>query len=141
MINAEDSATSHGCTESADLWWEVSGANVRKNRECCESMMVRHVNAHRGSINLGIFPRNGEEDRCVAECAEIIRIVRVLPQIVRVDHYKSPKSLLKAGIELVALPRTNRRLKAIASNHVEDYRVRRPQARQNQVFIERRFQH
>src|SRR6266481_5666409 len=102
--------------------------NVSEDGQCREAVEIRHADADRGPVNLRAFPGNGEEDRRVAERGEVIRVVRVLPQIVGVHHHVLSKSLLKAGIELVALAGANRRLQAGPADNVGDNRISRSQA-------------
>src|SRR5258708_2406999 len=103
-------------------------------------MAVGKAHAHGRSIDLRTLPRNGKENRRVTERAEVIRVVGVLPQVIGVHDEKLPKSLLKAGIELVALTGANRRLQARATDDVDDDRVARSQACENQVLVERGLQ-
>ena len=140
MVDAKDAAARHGGAESADLGRKKTRANVRKNGERAETMMVRQVYAHRGPVNFRVFPGNREEDGRVAKGAEVVAIVRVLPQIVGIDNQESSKGLLKPGIELIALARADGRLETGATDYVEDDRVGSAEAREDQVFIEGRFE-
>src|SRR6266478_5357075 len=141
VVDTEHFSTRDGGAQPADLWREIARPNVSKDGQCREAVEIRHADADRGPVNLRAFPGNGEEDRRVAERGEVIRVVRVLPQVVGVHHHVLSKSLLKAGIELVALAGANRRLQARAADNVGDNRISRSQACQNQVLIERRLQH
>src|SRR3979411_2894425 len=99
-------------------------------------MAVWQAHADGRSIDLRTLPCNGKEDRSVAKRAEVVRVVRVLPQVIGVHDEELPKSLLKAGIELVTLTGANRRLQACPADDVDDNGVTRPQAGENQVFVE-----
>ena len=103
-------------------------------------MIIGHAHADRRPVNLRALPCNGKKYRRVGERREVVRVVRKLPQVVGVHHRELSKRLLKAGIELVSLARPNWRLQAHAADHVEDDRVTRSQACQNQVLIERGLQ-
>ncbi len=137
VVDAEHSSVrEYGSAQPPDLWGEIACPDVSKNGECRQAMIIGHAHADGGSINLRALPCNREENRCVAERAEVISVVRVLPQVVGVHHDVFSKGLLKAGIELVALARANRRLQARAADHIHDDGVARSQACQNQVLIE-----
>ena len=110
VVNAKYFSTRDAGAQPANLWREVTGPDVGEHRERRETMKVGHTDAYRRSVNLRIFPSDGEEDRRVGERGEVIRVVRILPQVVGVHHRVLSKGLLKAGVELVALARTNRRL-------------------------------
>src|SRR5260370_41250761 len=125
---------------TADLWREIARPDVRKHRECREAVKIRHAHAYGRPVNLRIFPSDREEDGRVAERAEVIRVVCVLPQVVGIDDHELSKGLLEAGVELVALAGANRRLQARATDHIGDDRVTRAQACQDQVLVERRLQ-
>src|SRR5260370_39551424 len=103
---------------TADLWREIARPDVRKHRECREAVKIRHAHAYGRPVNLRIFPSAREEDGRVAEHAEVIRVVCVLPQVVGIDDHELSKGLLEPGVELVALPGANRRLQARATYHI-----------------------
>src|SRR5260370_22683804 len=125
---------------TADLWREIARPDVRKHRECREAVKIRHAHAYGRPVNLRIFPSDREEDGRVAERAEVIRVVRIFPQIIGVHHRILSKRLLEAGIKLVSLAGANRRLQARATDHIGEDRVTRAQAGQDQVLVERRLQ-
>src|SRR5260370_23390736 len=80
-----------------------TGPDVSKHRERRETMKIRHAHSHGRPVNLRAFPCYGKEDWRIAERTEVIRVVRVFPQVVRVHHHVLSKRLLKASIELVPL--------------------------------------
>ena len=88
-------------------------------------------------MNLGIVPSNREENGRVQEIAEVIRVVRVLPQIVGIDDQVFPEGLLKARVEFISLPgkdgsrRAEKRFGDGISNR----------AGEHQVFVEGGFHH
>ena len=63
---------------------------------------VRHAGADRIAGNLRIVPLDRESDRRVAQHAEVVRPVGVLPDVLAVDHQVFSESLLQAGVEFIA---------------------------------------
>ena len=108
-----------------------------RHGKCSQAVKIGHVQANRVSLNLGIVPGDGKEERRVVEHAEIVGVVRVLPHVIAVDDQVLAKSLLKAGVEFVALPGTNR---SGGAEHGGDDRIG-SRAGQHQIFIEGAFQH
>ena len=68
----------------------------------------RRSYAARDAVEFRIVPCDRERDGGVQKRTEVVRVVRVLPEIVRVNQQKFSNRLLKAGIELVAKSRLNR---------------------------------
>src|SRR5882724_11092177 len=139
VVDAEDLSAGNGRAQSTDLRRKITRADVSKHYQRREPMKIGQAHTHGRPVNFRIFPRNGEKYRRVAESGEVVRITRVLPQVIGIHHRVFSKCLLEAGIELVALAGTNRRLQALAANDIRDDWVRRSNAGQDQVFVERRL--
>ena len=87
MINSENAAGRGGRSSgSAKLREKEPCGHTRKDHERRESMEVRHAHAAGKSRNLGIVPRDREKDGRVAEDAEIVAVVRVLPDVLAREH-------------------------------------------------------
>ena len=69
-------------------------------------MQVRYTHATRESRDLGVVPLNGKEDRRIPQNAEVISVVRVLPNVLAGEDQVSSKCLLDSGMELVAPARS-----------------------------------
>src|SRR2546426_3502229 len=76
--------------------------------------------SHGESVDLRVVPRNGKEDGCDAEDAEIIGVVRVLPQIVGIHNEVFPQGLLEAPMKLVALAGTDGGCNARPDHRADD---------------------
>src|SRR5258708_26608974 len=142
VVNAEHLTAAHRSAQAAHLRREVPRPDVREHGERRQAMEIGNAYAHRGAVKLRIVPGNWEKDRSVGERAEIVRVVRVLPQVVCVYYQVFSKRLLKARIKLVSLPRANRRERLGAraiENGVYDG-VLGSHACQYQVLIERGLQ-
>jgi hypothetical protein len=66
-------------------------------------VQIDRADASRDAIQLGIVPGNGERDGRIQQRAEIVRVVRILPEIVQVDQQPFANALFQAGVELVAV--------------------------------------
>src|SRR5260370_30100605 len=98
VVDAKYFSTRDAGAQPADLGREIARPDVSKHRECREAVKIRHAHANGRPVNLRIFPSDREEDGRVAERAEVIRVVCVLPQVVGIDDHELSKGLLKAGI-------------------------------------------
>src|ERR1035437_8920025 len=104
-------------------------------------MEFRNVGMQRIARNLRVMPVDGEKDWSVAKHAEVEGIVRVLPDVFAADHCPLAESLLKTGMELVAITGVERTRHARGA--IEERRqhvVRAPGAGEDEVLIERRFE-
>src|SRR5579859_7639548 len=102
MIDAEH-AGGRSSSQTRDLWIKESRRDASQHHEGADAMEVRHAHPRRGAGNFGIMPANGEEDRCIEQIAEVVTVVGVLPQIIRVDYQYFAHGLLKAGVEFVSV--------------------------------------
>ena len=66
-------------------------------------MVIRHARAQRPAGDLGIVPLDGECDRRIAEHAEIVAVVRVLPDVFAADHEIFRECLFKAGMKFISI--------------------------------------
>src|SRR5215472_17525811 len=95
-----------------------------QNGQRRKPVKIGQADAYRRPVNLRVLPCNRKEDRCVAKGAEVVRIVRVLPQVVRIHDDELSKSLLESGIKLVALAGLERLLQTRPADYVHDNRIR-----------------
>ena len=72
-------------------------------------MEVRHAHTAGKSRNLRIVPRHRKKDWRVAENAEIVSVVGVLPDVFAGEDQVFPESLLKSSMEFIAPAGTQRR--------------------------------
>src|SRR5579864_1003716 len=84
------------------------------------------------------MPFDGEGNRRVAQDAEIVGIVGVLPDVFSVEHEVSSKSLLQAGMKLIAESGPEGRRDA--RHKRRDYRGVATIVREDEVFIEWSFE-
>src|SRR5579871_4346242 len=85
------------------------------------------------------MPVDWEEDRCIAEDAEIERIVRVLPNVVTADHNILAERLLQSSMELIPEAGLKRSLASLAAQQGRQHHIRASLAREHQVFVKWRF--
>src|SRR6202161_601953 len=103
VVDAEDAATlADGYAKSADLRREIAGCDARHHDEGAEAVPVGHTGAQQESGNFGVVPVDGKRDRRVAEHAEVVGVVRVLPDVLAVDDEMLAERLLQAGVKFVA---------------------------------------
>src|SRR5260370_22543462 len=123
VVDAEHLPASHRGAQASGLRREVSCPTVCENGEGSQAVIIGQVHARGRSIDLRTLPRDREEDGSVAERAEVIRVVCILPQIVGIHDQVFSKSLLKSRIELVALAGANGRLQTLTTDYVGDNRI------------------
>src|ERR1019366_1493263 len=106
-------------------------------------MQVRYAQATRFSRNLGVVPLDREGERSVAEYSEIVAIVGVLRDPLSRKDQVVPESLLDAHVEFIAKTRTqrvpHRRVRRTGQQRIQ-HRIAAPDAGENQIFVEGRFQ-
>ena len=71
-----------------------------------KSVEIWNGNANGIAWNLRTGPLDRISDRSVAEHAEVVRLVRVLPDVLAVDHQIFSERLLQAGVEFIAMTGT-----------------------------------
>ena len=106
-------------------------------------MEVGHAYASREPGNLGVVPLNGKRDRSAAQHAEVVGVVRVLPDVFAGEDHILSKRLLQAGVKLVAPARSEwsgHAWRHAAQQRSQDERIA-SRAGQHQVFVERSFEH
>jgi hypothetical protein len=74
----EPAAIRYGRTGAANLGLEEACSHTGKDHLRRKAMQIRHGYAAGISGNLSVVPFNRERDRCIAQHAEIVAIVRVL---------------------------------------------------------------
>ena len=94
---------------SADLRLEEARRHVRHHDERRQAMEVRHAAADGKAGDLGAGPLDRKGDRRVAQHAEVVGLVRVLPDVFAVHHQVPSEGLLETGVELIAPARAQRR--------------------------------
>ena len=103
VIDAENSRGRRRIgSRSGGLRGEEARRHARHHHERGQTVEVGHRAAKRESRNLGAVPLDGESDRGVAENAEIVGVVRVLPDVFAVQHEILPEGLLQTGVEFIA---------------------------------------
>ena len=92
-------------------WYRADAANLRIEEACRDAghdderrqpMVIRDVRADRIAGNFRIIPRDRKGDRSGAQNAEIVAVVRVLPDVLAIDNQVFPEGLLQAGMKLIA---------------------------------------
>src|SRR5437899_12927386 len=71
-------------------------------------MEVRHAHAAGETRDLGVVPLDREGDRGGSENAEIVSVVRVLPDVFSGENQVSSCRLLNSGVELISPTGTQR---------------------------------
>ena len=90
------------CSGSADLRGEEPGSHTGKHHEGGESVEIRHTYPAGKSRDFGVVPRDWEENRRVAQNAEIVPIVGVFPDVLTGEDNIPPEGLLHPSVELIA---------------------------------------
>src|SRR5579864_2448141 len=98
MVNAENAGRGRDDGQSRDLRQEEAGGNAGHNRQRRKSMVVGHTYPQGISRDLGIVPLDREVDRRGTHVAEVVAVVRVLPNVVSAHHQVSTQRLLQAGM-------------------------------------------
>ena len=109
-----------------------------------QAVEIRQTSPNRIAGDLRLRPFNRIGDRSVAQNAEIVSLIGVLPDVLRVNHKVLSESLLDRNV--IFVPRARRQ--GVGDTRVAlRYRLERIHhrivatgARKNQVFIERRLQ-
>ena len=65
-------------------------------------MQIGGAHPARDAVQLGVVPDDGERDGGVEQRAEVVGVVRVFPEVIRVDQQELAERLLETGVELVA---------------------------------------
>ncbi len=106
-----------------------------------EVAITRHLDVQSIARNLGVVPIDGEGDGCIAEHAEVERVMGVLPDVLAAEEYILTELLLQAGMELVAETGCEgSRCAWAACEQWIQHRIRATAAGKDQIFVERRFQ-
>src|SRR5579862_6946861 len=104
-------------------------------------MIVRHTHAARVSRNLCPLPFHRKGDRSVAQNAEVVTVVSVLPDVFARENDIAPESLLNSGVELVTKARIERSCPWHRTTKKRiQHRIRAPSAGKHQIFIKGSFQ-
>src|SRR5262249_48595425 len=69
--------------------------------ESRETLIVRKVDAQSEAIDLRLIPRDRKRNRRIEQDVEVVRIARMLPEVVGVNQNVFSDRLLKACIELM----------------------------------------
>ena len=139
MIDAErEPWRSHRCARTGGLGREEARGDRGHDDECREAVIVRHIGAERKARYLRVVPVDGEEDRRVAEDAEVERVVSVLPDVIAADHDVLAEGLLQAGMELVAETRlqSSGNARSARQQWIKDV-VQTPLAGEHEIFVKR----
>ena len=90
--------------QPADLGLKVTSGSVAHDRQDREAVDVRHADARVEPADLRVVPRNREENWGVQQVAEVVSVVRVLPEIVAINDQVPAKRLLKSTISSEPFP-------------------------------------
>src|SRR5580692_10834249 len=106
-------------------------------------MIFRKASANGKARDFGTGPFDGEKNGSGAEDIEVVRIVRVLPNVFAAQDEMFAKGLLQSRMKFIAKSRGQRRGRAgktLSDGHDRvDYGVGTPSAREDQVLVERAF--
>src|SRR5215813_2344895 len=105
VVDAEDTVATLAYWRGADtaqLRLEEPGRHARHHHQCGEPVKIRHAGANRVARNLGALPFDRKRDRRAAEHAEIVRAVRVLPDVFGIDHQVLAERLLEPGVKFIS---------------------------------------
>ena len=111
-----------------------------------EPMKIGDVRADRIARNFRIVPLDGESDRRGTQDAEVVGVVRVLPDVLAVNYQIFSEGLLQAGVKFIAKTGSKRRgcagcaTLALGCEQSADDWVQAPDAGKHQVLVERAFQ-
>ena len=83
-------------------------------------MDIRHADAAGVAGNLRVVPFHREGDRSIAQHAEVIAVVRVLPDVLAGENQIFSEGLLEAGVKFVAPARTQRSAGRTRSSRAAD---------------------
>src|SRR5271156_3918709 len=131
---------------AADLWSEEASGDAGHNDQRGESMVIRDIRTDGVARDFRIVPLDGESNRGGAEDAEVVGVVRVLPDVLAVYHQIFSEGLLQAGVKLIAIAWSKRSgcaggaTLALGCEQSADDWVQAPDAGKHQVLVERRFQ-
>src|SRR5579863_1803203 len=124
------------CSQAADLWCEEPRCDTRHDHQCGEPMEVGHAGPYRIAGDFGIVPLDREKYRRVAEVAEIVAIVGVLPDVLAADHQILPEGLLQARMEFIAKPGSKYGWDARYQGRNHSRRIAASRAGNHQIFVE-----
>src|SRR5580698_4054029 len=82
---------------SADLRFKEARRHVREHDERRESVEIRHGAADRKAGDLRARPLDRKSDRSVAQHAEVVRLVRVFPDVLAIQYKVFSEGLLETG--------------------------------------------
>ena len=108
VVNAEGSGRRQIGPQAADLRMEKARRDAAGGEKCRQPVKVRQAHAERRPRNLGTVPGNRKENGRVQEIAEVISVVRVLPQLIGINHKVLSECLLEACVKFISLPGKNR---------------------------------
>src|SRR5712664_1754138 len=102
MIDAKHgSALSHRHTQAADLRREIPRRNAGHHDQRRKAVEVRHAGPDGVTRNLGVVPHDRKRDWSIAQNAEVVGVVRVLPKIFGIYHQILSECLLETSMELI----------------------------------------
>ena len=103
VVDAERTHGSSGSgAHAADLRSEEARGHAGHHHDGREAVEVRHARADGIAGNLGVVPLDRERDRRCAQDAEVVGVVRVLPDVLAIHDQVFSECLLKPGVEFIA---------------------------------------
>jgi len=78
----------------AKLRREKPRGHARHNDQCAESVVVRYAGAQGEAGNFRLVPRDGKSNGRISQHAEVVPVMRVLPDVLAVDNQIASYSLL-----------------------------------------------
>ncbi len=88
VVDAEASGDRSRALEqqAADLGRKITGSGVPERRIRLEAVNPSRAQTAGETIQLRVVPRNGERDRRVEQHVEIVRVMRVLQEVIGIEH-------------------------------------------------------
>src|SRR5271154_3388494 len=149
VVNPEWAEASGGDRDGAyasDLRSEEPGGDARHNDQRGEPVEIRDIRTDGIARDFRIVPLDGESDWGSAQDAEVVGVVRVLPDVLAVYHQIFSEGLLQAGVKLIAKAWSKRSscagcaALALGCEQSADSWVQTANTGKHQVLVERRFQ-
>ena len=102
VVDAERTHGARDRAHAANLRSEEARGHAGHHHDGRESVEVRHARAYGIAGDLGVVPLDRERDRRCAQDAEIVGVVRVLPDVLAINDQIFSERLLNPGVEFVA---------------------------------------
>jgi predicted phage terminase large subunit-like protein len=84
--------------QTARLRTKHSGPCMAQSHEGCQPLRFLHAQLDRESVHLRLPPFDGEDDGCVQESIQVIRMLRVFPGVVAIQQEEFTDALLEEHV-------------------------------------------